>query len=472
MRSYMFFIRTVFLGCLLLVLISVSSFAEAETDDRFAVCGVRPGDEKLMDQVGARWALNWHPDLALRFTNPAYSFVRMYGVTTAGEYTDEEIQAWARNAREKLGPDATIVWLASNEPNETTQANQTPQEFAAGYYQYHKNIKLGDPDALVLGPGLLNWTFESPGCRAGKEWYEEFREVWASTPEYAEYSMSIQGNPYPPMDGVNIHTYDIRGIRDSYLGPPDWEYLKNEILALYADLQTYPETQGLKIWNTEYGCLRGGSITDAADTLGGIALWFREQPFMERWFYFILRVTDDTWQNTILVNNDGEINALGKAHYALATLGDEEVYNMPHHASYDVGVEYVRPGTKRIDNMKIQYGVGLNFKETQNARYSQGTLGITYVADKPIKRLTFNYRMSYLLPLYYLEIDVPGHEGIWSSKDRTGVGFGDIDINDWVDIDLSEYDTNEVSIVLHCTQDHAVFGKPAHYQVTNITFWF
>jgi hypothetical protein len=468
-----FFAYVVLVACAVILLCSSLSYAEARIDSRFAVCGGRPGDQRLLDLVGANWHLNWHPDLAIRFTDPDYSFVRMYWRTTAGEYTDEEIQAWARNTREKLGPDATIVWLASNEPNVRGQANQTPEEFAPGYYQYHKNIKIGDPDALVLGPGLMDWTFKSSTVfMTGKEWYEEFREIWANIPEYAEYSMSIQSNPYPPMDGFNIHTYDVRGIDGTPWVEPDWRYLKSETLACYADLQTYPETQGLKIWNTEYGSLRAQSITESADTLAGIGLWFREQPFMERWFFFILRVVDDTWQNTILVNNDGTINALGKAHYALSTMGDAEIFNIPYHGDYSDGVEYVRPGTKRIVNMPIKYGVGIKFQEEHNRQYGAGTLGLTYTMEKPIKRVTFNYRIVRFLPFYQLELDIPGDPGVWSSIDVVGDGWGEIEVDEWVDIDLSEYDTNELSIVLRCTADHSVFGAPAFIQVTNITFWF
>src|SRR5690554_567257 len=87
---------------------SFACFAEGEIDPRFAVCGVRPTpqDFALMDAVGARWGLNWNLDLRYQFTNGTeYPFVRMYGEVKAGEYTDEEIQEWARKTRELNGPD-------------------------------------------------------------------------------------------------------------------------------------------------------------------------------------------------------------------------------------------------------------------------------------------------------------------------------------------------------------------------------
>jgi hypothetical protein len=437
-------------------------------DSRFAVSTeVMPGWNKL-DEVGACWWLNWDKSLDPAYANDNYPYVRMYWRTKAGQYSDETIQNWARTARALYGPNVTIWWTASNEPNDRGQANQTPAEFAAGYYQYYKNLKIGDPTCKVLGPGILNWTFQSDSVwMKGKDWYEEFRQVWANNPVYAAYSMSIQGNPYPPMDAFNLHTYDLRGLQGTpWQGPPDWKYLRDETLACYADLQQYPETQNLKIWITEYGSLRTANMTETADTLGPICLWFRQQPFIERWFFFILRSRTGAWPNMLLLDINNNITPLGKAHWALSTMGDEEVYNLPFNAEYNSGTAYTRPGYTYTTKFAENYTLGLNIYPQQGQTYNAGEMrGRTYVVDRRIKRLTFNYRMTCNPSLYQIEVDIPGHPAIWISGSNTG--------DQWADIDLSSYNTDRVSIGLYCTTTNTYSDATgsATAKVTNITLW-
>lgn len=435
-------------------------------DDRFAMSGWKGWDK--FDQVGSCWWLNWGRSLSATYVNDNYPYLRMYWRTKAGEYTDAQIQSWASTVRALYGPGVTVWWTASNEPNDRGQANQTPAEFAAGYYQYHRNLKIGDPTCKVLGPGILNWTFLSTSVwQKGKDWYEELRQVWASDPVYSAYSMSIQGNPYPPMDGFNLHTYDLRGVQGTpYVGPPDWKYLRDETLACYADLQTYPETRNLKIWNTEYGSLRAGNITDSADTLGGIGLWFRQQPFMARWFFFILTTGDGSWQQTVLLDSSNNVNSLGKAHLALSTLGNEDVYNLPFNADYTSGSAYEREGSVFTTNLSESYSLGLNIYPQQGFSYAAGQMrGRTYAAPRRVKRVTFNYRMTCDPAFYQAELDIPGQTAIWTSGQNTG--------DQWADLDLTGYVTESLSLGLYCTANNTYTGATgaSKLQVCNITFY-
>lgn len=452
---------------ILLILIVCSSAWGTIGDPRFAMSGWR-GFAKF-DEVGSCWFLNWGRSTSATYANDNYPYVRMYWRTKAGEFTDATIQSWAATAKSRYSPGVTVYWTASNEPNDRGQANQTPAEFAAGYYQYHKNLKIGDPTCKVLGPGILDWTFQSDSVwKKGKEWYEEFRQVWANDPVYSAYSMALQGNPYPPMDGFNMHTYDLRGIQGTpYEGPPTWQYLRDQALAAYADIQTYPETAGLKIWNTEYGLLRGSSLTDSADTLGGIGLWFRQQPWMERWFFFIIATSDGSWTNTVLLDVSNNINALGKAHYTLSTMGDAEVYNMPFNSGYNTGFSYIRPGSVYTLAYNEDYTLGLNFYLKNSQSYSVGDMrGRTYTTQRRIKRVTFNYRFTCDPALFQLEVDIPGQGKVWSSGSNT--------LDQWADIDFSAYDVNEVSFGLHCITANAYSNVPANArcQINNITLWF
>lgn len=449
-----------------LIFICGASRANAP-DPRFAMSGWKSFEK--MEEVGATWFLNWGRSLNKNLVNNDHPYLRMYWRTKAGEFTDEQIQDWAKQAREMHGPDAEIYWTASNEPNEKIQANQTPAEFAAGYYQYHKNLKIGDPKCKVLGPGILNWTFKSYSVwQEGGKWYRELRELWAKDPVYSAYSMSVQGNPYPPMDAFNMHTYDLLGLQGTPpQGPPTWQYLRDEALACYNDLQTWPETKDLKIWNTEYSLLRGRHITDGADTLGGIALWFKEQPWMEKWFFFIIAITDDAWNQTILLDKEGNINSLGKAHHALSTMGDAEVYNMPFNAPYSIGSRYTRAGCEYTERIDERYFIGINFIMQKDESYKAGDMrGRTYTMHRPIKRVTFNYRMTCDPALYQLELDIPGTAALWKSGDQT--------LDQWADIDLSQHNTKQISFGLYCIEDNQYTGETgsAGVQINNITFWF
>lgn len=439
----------------------------AEKDSRFGMSGWRSFAD--LDKVGSSWFLTWGRSLSPAMANPDYPYVRMYWRTKANEFTDEEIQQWGRTVREQLGPGVPIWWTASNEPNDRQQANQTPEEFAAGYYQYHRNLRLGDPDCQILGPSILNWDFQSDSVwKKGREWYAEFRQAWASNPVWSAYSMSIQGNPYPPMDGFNLHTYDLRGIQGTpWEGPADWKYLRDQTLACYADLQTWPETKNLKIWNTEYGSLRVATITDTADTLGAFSLWLREQPFMERWFFFILRTGDGTWQQTVLMDDEGNVNSLGRAHHALSTMGSAEVANIPRDYTYLAGSNYIRPGTRYTNRISEYMSLGLHYVLMGNVAYEAGTMrGRTYTMPQRVKRVTFNYQMTCDPANFALEVDVPGQPKIWTSGDASG--------HQWADIDLSGHDTNTISLGLYSNQDNTYTGPTgdARVQVTNITFWY
>ena len=451
----------------LLALVLCAEAAWGVGDPRFAISG--GANWAKFDEIGASCWLDWSMNRAAYYAKDDYPYLRMYWRTTANEYTDAQIQDWARTVKAQYGPGVTAVWSASNEPNDRGQANQTPTVFADGYYQYYKNLKIGDPDCKVIGPGILDWTFLSTSVwQKGKDWYEEFRQVWASNPTYSAYSMSLQGNPYPPMDAFNMHTYDLRGVQGTAWVDPDWKYLRDETTACYNDLQTYPETRNLKIWNTEYGSLRAGNLTESADTLGGFCLWLREQPYMERWFFFILSSWDGSWSNTILLNYpDNTINALGKAHYALSTMGNAEVYNMPFNADYTGGAAYTRPGATYSTSFLEDYVQGLNLFPMQGQPFTAGLMrGRTYSGTRRIRRLTLNYRMTCDTNSYRLEIDIPGHTPLWTSGTNT--------LDQWADIDLSAYEAKEISIGLYCTSDNTYTEatRVAKVQVNNITLWY
>ena len=383
---------------------------------------------------------------------------------------DKTLQQLARDAKAQC-PGETVWFAMSNEPNDRGQAKQTPQEFAAIYYKHHKNLKIGDPTCKILPPGLLDWTFHSTSCwKTGKAWYEEFRQAWTSDETCRNYSMQNYGTPYPPFDAFSLHTYDLRGLQGTPYAPQDWRYCRDQLLACYKDLQTYPEAAGKKIWNTEFNGLRGPSMTESAGLSAALVLWMRKQPFVERWFLFTMR--DDKYYinpNTNIMNDDGTLSPMGKAHRDLSLLGPGKLfYHVPFHAEHGSGTAYTRPGCASTTDIAEDTSMSLKFYLAKGNSYRRKVMrGHTY---KPpagkIKKITFNYTTDYDNNLIYLAMDAPGMINKWK-LDKSGRQIG------YAEVDFAGKPADSVSFALVPKRNFEFSFDTGSWQasISNLTFY-
>jgi len=403
---------------------------------------------------------------------PGYQRLYMFWRATLDRYTDEELQDMAHRAKEEA-PYHTIWWAMSNEVNDRGQANQSATEFARIYLKYHKNLKIGDPTCKVMGPSILNWDFVSTSVyQSGKSWYEEFRQAWYNDPECREYSLENYGIPYPPMDAFNFHTYDLRGVQGTPYAPESWEYCRDQILLCYNDLQNYPETAGKKIWLTEFGGLRSPNMTVAADRAGGLILWMRQQPFIQRWFlFFIHNDYYGSWPALNLLDDYGNLTPYGRMCRDFAWLDEETHFlNIPYHRSYQDSTSYTRVGWYTAGDIREDFELGMRFYLVNGQDYTANTMHgrvFDIGEDKIIERVTFNYYTNYDSSKLHLALDVPDAGEIWSAQESSNY-------NGYADIDFSSYNTHKLAFSL-CVDNSFTYSEPTgqyNIIITNITFYY
>gem|GEM_PF-3446642 len=453
------------LAVLLLALPLFAAEDPSTFDQRFAVVAtdssgwggaIQPYQgPRFFEPLRTAWWYNyWHtlnstsfPDMTLFF--PGYQRLYMFWQCSATD-TDAQIQQWA-SAAKAADPNHTIWWAMNNEPNDRGQSNTPAASFAPLYLKYHKNLRLGDPTCKIMGPGLLDWQFTNTSCyQTGKAWYEEFRNTWAANPECVAYSQGVNGTDYPPQDAFCIHSYDLRR-------PADWHWCRDDMAACHNDLQTYPETRGLKIWNTEYGDLTALTATQAADMMSGLTLWMREQPWMERWFLFYTH--DDRYSGFYRLNlfdDAGNITQLGKAYRDTSLLSaNESFYNYPFHATYDQAADYVRPGLSKATTVSETLNApGVVWSLVNGAAYSANTMrGRQFVATTGcIYKIRFSYLTDYDNTKCVLAMDTPRESAKWLS-DVSGSS------SDYVEVDMNDDPASAVSFGL-CMKSGFSYSTP------------
>ncbi len=383
----------------------------------------------FLDTLGMRWWYDYDPDSGADVF-PGYAKLYMYWKATLS-YTDAQIQANAAAAAAAC-PGETVWWAMSNEPNDRGQANQPAAAYADIYYKFHRNIKLGDPNAKVMGPGILNWDFLSTSVyQPGRDWYNEFRRAWYNNATYRAYSEANYGVSYPPQDAFNFHAYDLRGVQGTPWAAEDWRYCRDQIVACYADLLTYPEVLRKRIWLTEFAALRAATMDDNIDLTRQLVGWMRDQEFMERWFWFTIH-SDRYWSDSFpprleLLNDTAGRTAVGDVACELATLPrSTRVDPWNHHYATDPAPAYVRPGLMQADNITDELGDWPRFSLRQNQTYSYGTMrGRAYIAaPRAITKVTFNYMTNYDNMKVRLFLDACQYDGstgeMWSGNQYGG----------------------------------------------------
>ena len=351
----------------------------------------------FFNELGLKWWYDYDPDSGADVF-AGFHKLNMYWRAVASR-APAQIQADAAAAAAAY-PGQTIWWAMSNEPNDLGQANQSAADFAAIYYQYHSNLKIGDPNCKIMGPGLLNWDYTS--CytyQKGKDWYTAFRQAWYNNPTCRAYSEANYGVSYPPQDAFNFHTYDLRGLC-STAATEDWRYCRDELQMCYNDLLTYPEVLNKKIWLTEFGGLRTSSM--AANILSSRQLvgWMRQQAFMERWFWFLIHSDQyGQWGQMELLNANGLRTDLGNLALELGNLPLTVVVDPTNgHYATDTRVTYTRPDLTYTGAIRDALGDHPLFQLVQNVGLTAGTMRgrlISAGRDRIIRKAVFQYTTNY-----------------------------------------------------------------------------
>jgi len=357
---------------------------------------------QFFDELGMKWWYDYLPNTAGE-TFPGYHKLYMYWKATTSPTTAVQIQADAAAAAAAY-PGETIWWGMSNEPNDRGQANQAAATYADIYYHYHTNLKLGDPNCKIIGPGILNWDFLSSSVyQRGKDWYQEFRQAWYNNPTYRAYSETNYGVSYPPQDAFNFHTYDLRGVQGTPWAAEDWRYCRDQILMCYNDLLTYPEVLSKKIWLTEFAALRSGSMADNIILTRQLVGWMRQQSFMERWFWFSIH-SDQYWADSNpprleLLDDNGLRRAVGDVARELANLPLEVVVDPTNgHYQTDPVIAYTRPGLTATGAIRDALGDHPLFQLVQNITLTANTMRgrtITAGAGRIIRKAVFQFTTNY-----------------------------------------------------------------------------
>lgn len=356
---------------------------------------------QFFDQLGMKWWYDYLPDSGAE-VYPGYHKLYMYWRAVTSR-SAAQIQADAAAAAAAY-PGETIWWAMSNEPNDRGQANQVAADYAAIYYHYHTNLKLGDPNCKIMGPGILNWDFQSTSVyQRGKDWYEEFRQAWYNNPTYRAYSETNYGVSYPPQDAFNFHTYDLRGVQGTPWAAEDWRYCRDQIQLCYNDLLTYPEVLSKKIWLTEFAALRSSTMADNILLTRQLVGWMRQQSFMQRWFWFTIH-SDQYWADTVpprleLLDDNGLRRAVGDVARELANLPPEVVVD-PNNGHYqtDPSITYTRPGLTFAGEVRDALGDHPLFQLVQNvgpwANTMRGRL-VTAGSGRIIRKAVFQFTTNY-----------------------------------------------------------------------------
>ena len=199
----------------------------------------------------------------------------------------------------------------------------TGARFASVFYYYYSQLKIGDPDAKIIGTSLLNWDYTCVGCggpstcdslayQCGKTWFKEF---------VASYESKYGAKP--PVDIWAIDVYPLDWLNTPNSGAHA-QIAIDQLTGMRQYLNTIPEYQNTPIWITEIGLHVGydGWTSDQAgnlfpsgdyhwdkmsDYLVAVLDWLEQNASanqIEKWFFFT------TWADIVNVGSDGHMGII------------------------------------------------------------------------------------------------------------------------------------------------------------------
>lgn len=266
-------------------------------------------------------------------------------------------------------------YVVGNEPD--LEKTISPAEYAKQFYLINKRLKKYDPNAKISNGGFLSIVPElcnklkqsdNLDCSNGQYvWISSFREEYKKL-----YSV------YPRLDFWNIHPY-IYGL------DPEGGVLLQQAKDRVSNFKKYLDSIGegdKKIWISEFGILRmeGSLAKDKECTSHGclspqelefefktvgekfmipLINWYKEQPYLERWFWFYGGQTYK-WLGldfvTTIYKIDGQYNSLGINYQSLLRIDTTP----PKCGDWTIEPNFFAPNTLYISQKATDAGTGIS----------------------------------------------------------------------------------------------------------------
>ena len=239
-------------------------------DERFGVVAHTSSKSEtryFLEQLGVRWYLDFNSDMSqipdgaqkVPFLEvPLSSDVWNSGVLDQQNVTDDQIEALGFMKRSKIinlaFTNPGSYWYIFGEANR--YGYMTGARFAPVFHYFYTRLKIGDPDAKIIGTSLLNWGYTCEGCpglficenlqtlpgfQCGKQWFEEFID-----------SYEDRYGSKPPVDIWAIDVYPLDWL-DTPNSAAHADIAIGQLTGMRAYLNTITEYKNTPIWITEIG---------------------------------------------------------------------------------------------------------------------------------------------------------------------------------------------------------------------------
>ena len=326
----------------------------------------------FLEELGVKWYLEFNSDMSqIPESARKVPFIQVptsASVWNSGQaaniesLTDEQIADLGFATRAQVRSMASAApgsyWYIFGEANR--YGYMTGTRFAPVFHYFYTQIKIGDPDAKIIGTSLLNWDYTCLGCpgsfacegpsltgyQCGKVWLKEFVSAYESQygmkPPVDVWAMDVY-----PIDWTNTPNNDPLK-RAFYAAKGDlfmhWEIAIRQLEGMRAYLDSILEYMNTPIWITEIAVHVGydGWTTGAdgglepvgnynwdkmSDYLIAVVDWLEANSVaqnIERWFFFaawkdIVEVGPDGYMGIVFFDGPSEgasLNCLGEVYRA------------------------------------------------------------------------------------------------------------------------------------------------------------
>ena len=213
---------------------STPALPSSSPDPRFGVIADGSSAAGHLETLGVKWYIDGTPDP--RNAPPGTHKVPFIAVKPGRtRLTPQQITDFASGA-------PGSVWYIGGEPNVSSQDGISASAYVTEFDYYAPLIRGVDPSARIMGPSILNWSFDCTGCPGyptGEQWMTGFFDAYRAA----------HGGDDPPIDIWAIDTYPLTWTQVPMV---DWILVVNQITGYreFLDSELLPSAPKT-IWVTE-----------------------------------------------------------------------------------------------------------------------------------------------------------------------------------------------------------------------------